>query len=831
MTSQNVLLTSIITLLLSTATFAQQLDHVLGEFLIQPSSIDQIDLIVKEFDRFEGKTTDLAIDRKIQAPMPVYVLTFDFGQIHERRFLSSLQRHSEVVFAQFNHIIKLRATVPDDELFTSQWQYINTGANGGTPGADIDADLAWDITTGGLTPSGDTIVAAVLDDGIDQNHEDFDDNLWVNHDEIPDNGIDDDNNGYVDDYLGWNSNTDDDFIGGGGHGTPVAGIIGAQGNNGIGVAGVNWDVKVMVIKNNFNTNEANVISAYSYPYFMRKRYNETQGDSGAFVVVTNASWGVDFGDPADAPIWCSFYDSLGQVGIISCGATINGNQNVDVIGDLPTACPSDYLISVTNMNRNDVKVNGAGYGATTIDLGAFGAQTFTTDQGNTYGGFGGTSGATPHVAGAVALLYSAPCSEIGEMALSHPAHAAELVRRYVLEGVDPNASLDGITTTGGRLNLFNSLELVLNNCGPCPAPSALATLEVVDTTALVEWFQTDSTETTELRYRAVGATEWDTIAGVSSPYLLGDLLGCSMYEMQIKSFCADTTSTFSESLVFETDGCCTLPENIAISTIANADTLLQLSWDPIYAAESYELRILDSATGVWTTYMLTEPNFSADFLNSCSSYGLQIQTVCGPDSTSIDIFETAFDTDCPCDFPPMIDTISVSTTNAQIFWSSTVNNDVYNVRYKKLGTASWTIVPVADTTYLLEDLEICSNYQIQVQNICPTVASSYSPSYVLKTDCNPIVNTSEQIAGASMRVLGNPFSNQLVLEMNWTNVQEAVSLEIFDVQGKQLWQQNLDGFSGNNQQVRIPTTSWSSGLYFVRVRTDRGSSIQRVVKQ
>ena len=264
----------------------------------------------------------------------------------------------------------MRSTTPNDVEFPNQWQYINTEQSGGSQGADIDVDLAWDVTTGGLTANGDTIVVAVLDDGIDLNHSDFENNLWVNHAEIPNNGIDDDENGYIDDYRGWNSNQDNDNIAGGGHGTPVAGIVGAKGNNGTGVAGVNWNVKVMVVKNDFNTSEAGVLAAYSYPLAMRQQYNESNGTRGAFVVSTNASWGVDFGRPEDAPIWCSYYDTLGTYGILNCGATINGNVNVDEEGDLPTACSSDFMISVTNMNHFDNKVQGAGYGLETIDLGA-----------------------------------------------------------------------------------------------------------------------------------------------------------------------------------------------------------------------------------------------------------------------------------------------------------------------------------------------------------------------------------------------------------------------------------------------------------------------------
>jgi hypothetical protein len=157
------------------------------------------------------------------------------------------------------------------------------------------------------------------------------------------------------------------------------------------------------------------------------------------------------------------YDTLGENGILSCGATINANQNIDVIGDVPTACPSKYMIAVTNTNISDVKVTQAGYGLETIDLGAPGQGTFTTSL-NAYGGFGGTSGATPHVTGTIALLYSAPCLELADLAMSNPQLAAEVVRDLILNNVDPNESLEGITVTGGRLNVNNSMMALMNNC-------------------------------------------------------------------------------------------------------------------------------------------------------------------------------------------------------------------------------------------------------------------------------------------------------------------------------------------------------------------------------
>ena len=146
----------------------------------------------------------------------------------------------------------------------------------------------------GTTPAGDRIVVAVLEGGgSNYNHVDLIDNHWTNDAEVPGNGIDDDGNGFVDDYNGWNSGSNNDAIGAGGHGTSVSGMIGAVGNNGNGGAGVNWDVEIMQVDMGGGLTESNVIVAYNYPYTMRDLYNNTNGASGAFVVATNASWGID----------------------------------------------------------------------------------------------------------------------------------------------------------------------------------------------------------------------------------------------------------------------------------------------------------------------------------------------------------------------------------------------------------------------------------------------------------------------------------------------------------------------------------------------------------
>ena len=442
---------------------AQALEHKLGEFLVNLKDGKSMAGLQHSLFGIHRRYADFSFEKLIPHKN-IFLLKFDPNQINELKLKGILFDLSEIQYVQFNHLITERST-PNDPLFPEQWQYINTGITDALPNADIDAQLAWDISTGGVTLNGDTIVVAIIDGGIDLQHEDLIENRWYNYNEIPDNNIDDDVNGYVDDYLGYNGDDYNDIISGGTHGTAVNGIIGAKGNNGIGVTGVNWDVKLMNIKYRAEgRDEARIIRAYGYPLTQRMLYNETDGQRGAFVVVTNASWGIDFAQPSEFQLWCEIYNDLGEAGVLNCGSTINKDVNVDVEGDMPTGCDSEYMISVTNLNDKDEKVRSAGFGQETIDLGAYGDLIFTTTSGSNYGRFNGTSAATPHVSGAIALLYSAPCQEIADLTKSDPELAAIRIRDYILEGTKPKESLAGITKTEGVLNLFNSQVLLRNDC-------------------------------------------------------------------------------------------------------------------------------------------------------------------------------------------------------------------------------------------------------------------------------------------------------------------------------------------------------------------------------
>ena len=161
----------------------REANYVKGDLLVQTIPSANIEQIVNDLKIVNGIETGIRLEKEVSKPMRIWLLKFNHTNLTHNQMIAHAYLHDEISIAQVNHIIEERATIPNDQQFGQQWQYVNTGQSGGTVDADIDADSAWDISTGGLTALGDTIVVAMMESG-DWRHDDLVDNVWINWNEI-----------------------------------------------------------------------------------------------------------------------------------------------------------------------------------------------------------------------------------------------------------------------------------------------------------------------------------------------------------------------------------------------------------------------------------------------------------------------------------------------------------------------------------------------------------------------------------------------------------------------------------------------------------------------
>ena len=670
-------------------------DHVQKEVLIQLMKGFEPDEVVLSVNKDLGTFLNFHWEQKISSPMRIHLFRWEWDGLSEEEILRYCQSLPQVQAAQFNHLIEDRLT-PNDPIFGNQWHHIDAQDN------DIDSELAWDITTGGLTPLGDEIVACVVEtQGAKWDQEDILPNHWVNINEIAGNGLDDDNNGYVDDYDGWNVSNNTDNSSNGNHGTQVSSMIGSKGNNGMGVAGVNWDVKLMQVQMG-GISEANAIAAYTYPLVMRQLYNSTNGSQGAFVVVTNSSWGIDNAAAINYPLWCAMYDTLGHYGILSCAATANNNVNVDNVGDMPTTCPSDYLISVTATNNADVRTF-SGFGTTHIDLGAPGEAVMMAGN-NGYSTSSGTSFASPCVAGAVALMYAAPCQSLAQIAHANPAQAAAMVRGYILSGIDPVSNLVGEVLTGGRLNVFNSLNLILGECvsGDCPSPFAVADAPVpASPDRLITWSSIGNGPF-EIQYRVQGNLNWSTLSNIQGQNAtLSNLEFCASYEYQMRATCDTLTSEWSPLQYFTTDGCCVNPSNFNVTNTMTDGAVI--TWNPVLAASGYSIMLIQG-TVVVGNYETDQLSYAFTNLFPCTEYQAVVTSTCVGIEPQV---QNVSFTTMGCASCQEVATCVVGTNDASGEW-------IANVTIGSINNTSVSDGGYGDYTDVTTDLAIGQDYSISV---------------------------------------------------------------------------------------------------------------------
>ena len=374
--------------------------------------------------------------------------------------LAALRKQPDVLYAEPNYLWYRTTATPNDPCFP-------VNALPGCQNQDlygltkIGAPLAWDTIKGSRdtalagfgTPR---IIVGVDDEGIDTSHQDLVGNIWTNPAEIAGNGIDDDSNGFIDDVHGYDFFNDTGTIQfPANHATHVAGTIGATGDNGIGVVGVNWQVGLMSLKHLQGDNGAtsDAVRAAAYAKLMRDRWVSTSGTQGANVRVINASWGPDRRNGNGLSLALrDVITAVGQSGILY--VTSAGNDAVD--NDVDPAYPASFdlpnLISVAATDRLDALAGFSDFGASSITMGAPGSGILSTTTGNTYSVMSGTSMAAPHVSGAAALLLAA-----------NPNLTFQQVKALLMFNGDPLPSLAGKTLTGRRLNVGSSMQELSQN--------------------------------------------------------------------------------------------------------------------------------------------------------------------------------------------------------------------------------------------------------------------------------------------------------------------------------------------------------------------------------
>jgi len=412
-----------------------------------------------------------------------------FKNFFKKNFVKS--EKSEIKSGPNESTITVNGIIPNDVYFSDQWGLHNSGRSignnpGGTSDADIDVPEAWAITT--ASPS---IVIGVIDSGVDWTHPDLINNIWQNLGEDADgdgkviewdgsswifdpgdeNGIDDDGNGYIDDFVGWNfDKNNNDPIDNHGHGTHVAGTIGAEGNNNIGVAGVTWDVQIAALKifGEESTLASTIAEAIDYAVMMD-------------MPLSNNSYGG------------GWYSSLIRQSIenaalnehLLIAAAGNSNRNNDVVPDYPSSYPMDNIISVAATNRNDLIWTNSGnnvasnYGKTNVDIAAPGDFIVSTGPDTIYYNNSGTSMAAPHVTGACALLME-----------KYADKTYTEIKSALLNSSDILPDLIGKTVCEGRLNIYKALNYLDTLPPPidCKEQDSLALVAFHESTNGDSWF-------------------------------------------------------------------------------------------------------------------------------------------------------------------------------------------------------------------------------------------------------------------------------------------------------------------------------------------------------
>lgn len=457
------------------------------------------------------------------------------------RAIAALARRPGVIFAEPNWKLST-ASVSNDPLYANNaqlWgmygddQPASSGPSGTTNQFGSQAEKAWEA---GLTGSRSVFIG-IVDEGVDFSHPDLAANIWSNPFEVPGDGIDNDANGYADDIRGWDFYSNDASVydgAGDDHGTHVAGTIGGVGGNGVGVAGVSWNVTLIPTKflgtdGGYTTG---AIKALDYLTDLKTRH-------GLNIVASNNSWG---GGGYSAALHSAIIRGA-NAGILFVAAAGNSAVDTDVTANYPSnystlqgtsttrAATYEAVISVAALTSSGGLASFSNYGATTVDIAAPGAGINSTLPGGGYGAYSGTSMAAPHVAGSIALL-----------AAARPGMTAADTRTAILSTARPTTALTGRTVTGGRLDVAAAANvappvdiavsggtIVEGNAGVTQLAFTVTLSAATNSTVAVNYATANGTATAGTDYVATSGM-LTFLTGETTKQIVVDVLGDTAFE-------------------------------------------------------------------------------------------------------------------------------------------------------------------------------------------------------------------------------------------------------------------------------------------------------------
>lgn len=655
---------------------------------------------------------------------------------------------------------------PNDSEYSRQWHYHNTGQSGGTTGSDIDLEKAWDIEKGDSQ-----VIVAVMDTPIQVDHPDLKRNMWINDGEIPGNGIDDDNNGYVDDINGYNFVQDTGDIKGTEHGTHVAGTIAAETNNGIGVAGIaggsgNGDgVRIMSCAI-INFGIEGLEESYVYA-----------ADHGA--VISQNSWGLhrdsnpDWITATKAGIDYFIANAGGADKAMDGGLVIfaMGNDNHEYNDTYPDSYTPVFHVGATD--HKDIKANFSNFG-TWGEVFAPGKSVLSTLHNSEYGYLSGTSMAAPHTSGLAALLVSKHYGNI----------TPNQVKALIQGGAEPidelNPGYRG-KLGAGRINAFNSLTATTDNI-----PMNIVLDDRTETSIKIKWNSISSANNYDIRYKTTGAPNWTIISDIATnTYLVQGLTKGTEYHFQVRSKGSQGISLYSERKIFWSYlNNPQVPKNVRVSEKRRNEA--KLNWDEITNTSIYDVAYKKLEEQEWISFPPrgTQKIHIKGLLEG-ASYQIKVRAVYG------DIFS---------EYSPVI----TFTTGAPVCndfdpWDS---NKVYP------GTGFW------DQGYLVAHNGNIYENNHWTQNQEPGVSSAWKKLETCNDGGNlpPMVNISHPNEG---EIFEQEVLTSITLSANASDPDGTIDIIQFEANGSTLTQ-------GNN--ILWTPTAFGNHTIKVTVTDDKGAT-------